>query len=242
MSNILFIFEGEKTEQKITENLTKYFINEHKNTIVTCAYCAEIYQLYNEISQDIDLDTFTLLKRRPANEITLEPYSRNDFAEIYMFFDYDGHSTLANDEKIEELLTVFNEETEKGKLYINYPMVESLKHINIEQNFKDSTVSAKENIKYKRLVDSEAENNYKQINSYTKEIWIELIELHIKKANFIINNDYLIPESNLTQYLIFKSQFEKYIKINNSIAVLNSFPLFLLDYYGINFISNLLRK
>jgi redox-regulated HSP33 family molecular chaperone len=52
MSNILFIFEGEKTENQIINNLTKHFINEQKNTLITCAYCAEIYQLHKEISKD----------------------------------------------------------------------------------------------------------------------------------------------------------------------------------------------
>jgi hypothetical protein len=28
MANILFIFEGERTEKQITDNLTKYFISE----------------------------------------------------------------------------------------------------------------------------------------------------------------------------------------------------------------------
>jgi hypothetical protein len=59
-NNILFVFEGERTAKQITKSLTQYFINE--NTIVQCAYCAEIYQLYRQISNDEDLDTFELLK------------------------------------------------------------------------------------------------------------------------------------------------------------------------------------
>ena len=55
-----------------------------------------------------------------------------------MFFDYDGHAPLADDEKIKELLILFNEETSFGKLYISYPMIEALKHIN---ESKDSASS-----------------------------------------------------------------------------------------------------
>lgn len=239
MSNILFIFEGEKTEKHIINNLTKHFINEQKNTLITCAYCAEIYQLHKEISKDADLDTFTLLKEKESNKDVLSPYSRNDFAEIYMFFDYDGHSTLANDNKIEDLLKLFNEETEKGKLYINYPMVESLKHIKSSEDFKSLKVKAKENIRYKKLVNSESKNEYIQVNKYTKKIWIQLINLHLKKANFIINNNYTLPLENISQFNIFQKQLEKYINIDNTVSVLNSFPVFLLEYYGILFISEL---
>ena len=242
MSNILFIFEGEKTEQFIIKNLTKYFINEQNNTLITCAYCAEIYQLYDEISKDIDLDTFTLLKKIKANKEVLAQYSRNDFAEIYMFFDYDGHSTLANDNKIIDLLNLFNEETEKGKLYINYPMVESLKHIKSIESFKDSKVNAKENIRYKELVNFESRNEYKQINNYSEKLWLQVINLHIMKANFITNDKYILPLNNISQFNIFEKQLEKYINIDNTVSVLNSFPIFLLDYYGFLFITNLIEK
>jgi hypothetical protein len=34
-----------------------------------------------------------------------------------------AHSPAANDDKIIELLDFFNEETENGKLFISYPMV-----------------------------------------------------------------------------------------------------------------------
>ena len=126
MYNILFIFEGEKTEKQITDNLTKYFINE--NLVVQCAYCANIYKLYKDIIEDEDLDTFLLLKELPNNQEIFSQYNSNDFAEIYMFFDYDGHDTIADDKKVTELLKFFNEETLKGKLFISYPMVEALKH------------------------------------------------------------------------------------------------------------------
>ncbi|MBE7647682.1 hypothetical protein [Tenacibaculum finnmarkense] len=242
MSNILFIFEGEKTEKNILNSLTKYFINEQENTLITCAYCAEIYQLYKEISKDDNLDTFTLLKEKKINKELLAPYSRNDFAEIYMFFDYDGHSTLASDKKIEELLNLFNEETEKGKLYLNYPMVESLKHIKSLENFKNSKVKAKENIRYKQKVNSESKNEFIQINKYTKDIWIQLINLHLKKANFIINDDYIVPLNNISQANVFQKQLEKYINIDSTVSVLSSFPLFLLNYYGVTFITKLISE
>jgi hypothetical protein len=101
-NEILFVFEGEKTEKQIVDNLTQYFISE--NSIIQCAYCSEVYQLYKELSADEDLDMFMILKEIPRNKEILSRYSRNDFAEIYLFFDYDGHSTLANDSKLESML------------------------------------------------------------------------------------------------------------------------------------------
>jgi hypothetical protein len=97
MSNkILFVFEGGRAEEQIVTNLQKFFVNE--NTTVKCVYGAEIYQIYKEILADEDLDIFNLLKERSQeNKEILKEYNRSDFAEIYLFFDYDGHSSLADE-------------------------------------------------------------------------------------------------------------------------------------------------
>jgi len=240
MANILFIFEGEKTEKQITDNLTKYFISE--NSVIQCAYCANIYKLYKEISDDEDLDTFLLIKELPNNKEILSKYTSNDFAEIYMFFDYDGHDTIADDKKVSELLHFFNEETLKGKLFISYPMVEALKHFSNSMLFEQLKVKAKKNIKYKHLVSTEADKELIQINKYTKEIWIQLIELHLNKMNFITNDSFSLPIQIISQYEIFKNQLLKYINIDSTVAVLSSFPIFIFEYYGQDYIFDLILK
>ncbi|MBD3724738.1 MAG: hypothetical protein IE891_08170 [Flavobacteriaceae bacterium] len=230
MSNILFVFEGEKTEAQLVNSLSNFFFNE--NVVIKCAFCAEIYQLHNAISKDNDLDTFTLLKEIPQNKEILSEFDRNDFAEIYLFFDYDGHSTLANDDDLLLMLELFNEETESGKLLISYPMVESIKHFSDKIDFKHLKVNAKENIKYKSIVNSDCDNIYQNFSKYTFEIWKFLIVNHLNKMNFIVNDDFSFPKENYNQYEIFKNQLDKYVKIDSTISVLSSFPIFLFDYYG----------
>ncbi|MGV3611560.1 MAG: hypothetical protein ACO1N0_11460 [Fluviicola sp.] len=230
MNNILFVFEGQKTENQIIDNLEKFFMNE--NLIITCAYCSTIYQVYKEILDDEDLDTFNLLKNRNQNQEILKDYDRNDFAEIYMFFDYDGHDTIADDTKLMELLTFFDEETDKGKLYISYPMVESLKHILDYDSFKDLKVKCKEKINYKNLVSQNCINILQDFTSYTYETWLKLIEAHLSKLNYIVSNTYNIPSEIITQLSLFSKQLEKYIEVDQTVGVLNSFPVFLHDYYG----------
>lgn len=230
MSNILFVFEGEKTEEQLVNSLTKFFFNE--KTLVKCAFCAEIYQLHKAISTDDDLDTFTLLKEIPQNKEALNDFKRDDFAEIYLFFDYDGHSTLANDNSLKQMLELFSEETESGKLLISYPMVESLKHLSDKADFKLHKVKAKENIRYKKIVSSECDTEYLHFSKYSKETWKKIIENHLKKMNYIVNNQFDFPTDNYSQSIIFKNQREKYINIDSTIAVLSCFPVFVFDYYG----------
>jgi hypothetical protein len=238
-TKILFIFEGEKTEKQITANLTKFFINE--NTIVTCAYCSTIYQVYQEILDDEDLDTFTLLKNRTQNQELLKDYYRDDFAEIYMFFDYDGHDIIADDNKLKELLAFFNEETDKGKLYISYPMIESLKHIIDFNTFKDLKVKCKEKINYKNLVSENCINQLQDFTNYKYETWQKLIETHLFKMNYIVNSTYSFPENSIPQLDVFLNQLAKYINTDATVGVLNSFPVFLHDYYGNKKIKELIE-
>lgn len=230
-NNILFIFEGGRAEEQIVSNLQKFFVNE--NTIIKCVFGGEIYQIYKKIVEDSDLDTFNLIKERNSEtQDILSGYNRNDFAEIYMFFDYDGHSDKADDIKLKELIDFFKEETDKGKLYVSYPMVEALKHICDYETFKDLSVKCKDNIGYKNIVHQTTLNKLSQINNYDLDTWKNLIIVHLKKANFISYDKFELPNDLISQFIIFSKQLEKYINPYSIVAVLSAFPIFLHDYYG----------
>ena len=62
--HILFVFEGEKTENQIANNLLSFFIKEEDKVVVKSAYKTDIYWLYNQIIEDDDLDIFHLLKEK----------------------------------------------------------------------------------------------------------------------------------------------------------------------------------
>ena len=238
MSNILFVFEGEKTEDQIVASFTKHVFKD--KTVITCAFCAEIYQLHRALVDDEDLDTFSLLKDIPNNKGILKDFTRDDFAEIYLFFDYDGHSTLASDNALFEMLDIFDEETDLGKLYISYPMVESIKHFSEELDFKNLKVEAKKNIKYKKLVSEEADKKYLQFSKYTIEIWKLLIINHLSKMNFIVTDEYFLPNESSPQRDIFKNQKVKYIDKDSTISVLSGFPVFMFDYFGFTKFSKII--
>ena len=110
----LFIFEGAKTEDKLVEKLERNFLgNRHA---IKCVFDAEVYQLYRTIKEEkeFSIDIVSLLKDRTAeNAEILKDYNRDSFAYIYLFFDYDAHSTLADDNKIKEMLSFFNDEVSK---------------------------------------------------------------------------------------------------------------------------------
>lgn len=239
-NNILFVFEGERTEKQITDNFAPIFFG--TSTIITCAYCNNIYQLYEEIIADEDLDTFNLLKERGNNSVFLNAFSREDFAEIYMFFDYDGHDTIADDFKITQLLGFFSEETDKGKLYISYPMVESLKHFTDFVSFQHLKVNGKTNINYKNFVSESCLKELVQFKKYNIGIWKILVKAHLQKMNFIMCDIYALPDKLFFQIDIFEKQLEKYILKDSTVAVLSAFPVFIFEYYGTDYTFNMINE
>lgn len=247
----LFIFEGAKSEDKFVEKLEANFLG--KTFGIKCVFDAEIYQLYKSIkNEDIySVDIVNVLKERSKNNAEiLRSYDRNSFAYIYLFFDYDAHSSLADDDKITELLSFFDNETENGMLYISYPMVEALRHYKDMDSFRNLTVKCKrakcpyladcddrqsclEEPHYKKFVATDCRPQLCNVNSYDTAVWRELITAHLCKMNLLVNDVFELPTKLESQLTIFSRQLFKYInKRCPEVAVLSAFPLYVLDYYG----------
>lgn len=224
-NNILFVFEGKKTEPNIHKKLKKYFFDER--TIITCVFGTVIYSIYKDLKTDGYLDTFSLLKNRIED---LKKYKKKDFSEIYLFFDYESHATNYSSKKLEKLLSVFDNETENGKLYISYPMVEALKHYHSDKNFQQLTAHCSQD--YKREVNQYCEEKYIDFNQYDESIWKELIKHHLSKMNYIVADKYSYPSQIYSQIDIFNKQKEKFIDKDNKVSVLSAFPVFIYDYFG----------
>jgi len=235
---ILFIFEGERTEPQILKNLEKIFFTEGSAPLIYATYNGEIYQLWEYVKDDKLLDLVDVLKERcERNCEELKDLERENIGQIYLFFDYEGHATGATDEKIEQMLSHFDDEFENGKLYISYPMVEALK--DDASDFKSRTVPAKENIQYKNQVSKIA--NHHDIRKVDGKIWCRIISRNLKKSNFIVNRDYSEPEKHPQQDLIFDGQQEHYIKPNDTIAVLSGIPFFIVEYFDHEKLSEILN-
>ena len=234
-SIILMVFEGAKTEKQICDNLKKYFIENPDNQITIAVYGTVIYDLFNKLSSldlidDESLDVVSFLKESGKFD-NLEDISNDRIGQVYLFFDYDGHDHRATNEKISEMLELFNNETEKGKLFISYPMVEAIKHLKEGTDFKE--IIEESNSNYKQLVSQNCDQHLTNLTILTADDWDRIIQEHSKKANFIVNDEFLFPNEIIEQSEIFNNQKEKFIKPYNKVAVLASFPLFLLDYYGV---------
>ncbi|TDS92942.1 hypothetical protein [Erwinia rhapontici] len=233
---ILFVFEGEKTEHVLTKRFISEYFSSRDETIIKVSFCGEIYQLYRQLKSDpmgIEyVDIFPLLKERDPK---LEPYSRDEFSQIYMFFDYDPHASQANIESLREMLTVFSEETDKGNLFVSYPMVESLRCCNGNfEEFFSLAVHLTEVPKFKSFVDLYArKTKYNDVPKWDLNLWQEVISLNCIKANHLVNESKQFPDEHIEQGLILEKQRIK-SEEEQSVYVLNAFPLMFLSHFGRN--------
>jgi len=265
---ILFIFEGKKTEPKIYQTIKELYFRDVEDSI--CIFGSNIYGLYDYLKKyysdfkkiDYEANIIDVLKdidKKYAD--SLENIERSsDIDQVFLFFDYDFQhafhvieqhpelslsDALKNDnDKLLEMLDFFCEETEMGKLYINYPMVESLKYtkeVPDENYFSYKTTLDECHGKFKKKSeDFSAYKGYRNILLNSKDdidnvkaIWALLISQNLMKANYICNNSYRKPikKEDIAQNNIFNHQLDRYNN-QHKIAILNAFPLFLYDYFN----------
>jgi hypothetical protein len=227
---ILFVFEGLKTEPKISNCLQEHFFTDDSSSIIHNVFGSNIYSLYDVIKRDEHADVFEVLREQNILTDDLKNLDRDDVGEIYLFFDHDGHDTRADIQKISELLSTFDNETENGRLYLNYPMVEAIKETDL---LKNKTWKITKNKQYKSYV-SELDH-YNDLMRLSKDDWNKVCVRHLKKANWIVNNDYALSTKNsIEQNTIFEGQVANFIQPSNSVSILSAFPLFVDDYFQEN--------
>jgi len=244
---ILFVFEGEKIEGEIFKSIKKiFFPPSDGRTVIRASYCGEIFQLWNAVKDDADLDIVEILKERPGSDI--KNLNRGEVSEVHLFFDHDAHSRLCEspqeyNEKITGLFSIFNNEFERGKLWISYPMAEAIRHCRKNPNecFKDAQIKIAENKKYPELVGKNSDfSDIKKLNSHD---WHYLTAVNIQRAFCLVNNVHntisaysVIKEwfekNAIIVKVIHERQYEKFISVKNEVVALSPFPLFLLYYFG----------
>ena len=267
---ILFIFEG-KDDKTYFESIKRLFFPAKSDTFV-CTYNSNIYSLYTKLKahdalkEMLEVDTVSVLKEilLEKGDKTLEDIREDEVSEIYLFFDYDfqenSRTLEENNSRLSELLDYFTDETGRGKLYINYPMVESLRYTKElpDNDYWSYTVSRQRcqeekfkhqvhefsfyggNLEYLVLTIKPADDKTKiqQKTNITKTNWLHLVTMNTSKANYICNDKNEPPEEVNSQKEIYDNQLAKYVDTEEcKVAILNAFPIFLFDYFGRKIVS-----
>lgn len=237
MDKILFICEGEETERKFCNLIIDRYFIDNKKPKEYVAFGANIYSLYDEMSKDRDLDIIELIREKAKLKkdiATYEKLTMGGFDEVYLIFDYDFHAPQYSFEKILEMAEFFDNETENGKLYINYPMMESFKHFKSipDEDFNNYKISKEECLEYKKIVGDVS------CIKHFNDITLPILGIMIKQ---VLDKYGVISKKKLNNYETYLNEFSqsnllhlqnKSLSKDSKIFVLNTSILWELDYFG----------
>ncbi len=244
-----FIVEGEAREPQIIDNISKVFFSHGNFKIITLPAGENIYMLWKKLKTD-DFDTDIIEVLRESNDDIskqLDGLSREDFSEVYLFFDYDVHQTNLGREYdvdvVKQMLESFDNETENGKLYISYPMVEALR------DYKPGICGDRTNC-FVKITDIKEYKNasavravYPHFKEYDYEIWKDIIDIFVMRVSCLFGVGDTLEYENYSRKI---NPYEVYVLEENEIQVegvfvLSAFPEFLLDYFGQKLWRNCVR-
>lgn len=246
---ILFVLEGERPDLKLYRTMME--VCGVVGDTIAVVYGCNIDALYHEM---IDLgdgaDIVEILRSKyengPSNPF--DGISRSDqFSEVYLVFDYDFHdvnrSPQVLNSQLEYLLEFFDEETNHGKLYVNYPMIEAIKYTKelLDKDYYQYTVSREECRSFKSLASSFS--FYPNMDfllrgdKESRETAWELLKIqNVAKANYICNGDNVFPPANresISQREILQHQIGDYESLSDCrVSVLSSYPILMYDWLG----------
>jgi hypothetical protein len=239
MSNtILLVFEGAEREPAMFGSLKRLFLESARpGVIYTAIYDAEIFQLWQAIKTDPDLDLVGLMQERGADNI--KGICRSDVSEVYLFFDHEGHSHISMPDYhavIRDMVQFYSEETENGKIYISYPMVEAIKDCSLDmQSCFQCIAYVDENTSYK--MQSAKRSGFNNLHGLSRDDWMYLFWISLMRGKRLVSGgyDFLLTYKEyikITQRAIEVKQNLFYMLNPRCVVVLSGIPFFIIDYCG----------
>jgi hypothetical protein len=234
---ILILVEGERRDFQLMEDVLDLYGIGADHQIVS--YKTDIYFLYKNMFQGgEDPGDFDLIQHLKEHEKDVAKKNLFDerYTDILLVFDFDPQSTMFSNDKIVEMMDFFVESSDMGKLYLNYPMVESFYHMkNIpdpDYNNYVATLDELNNAGYKERVNRENRNHDYSKFAKLREECDTVIWQNINKAWYLVddgnmkkNLEVSLPDSaDILAKQIQKSQTEK------AVAVLCTCIFYIVDY------------
>lgn len=246
MSNILIVVEGKRTEPTFFKQISKVYNFKHE---IYC-FSTNIYTLYEKMkSLDFNGNLTDILIEMSTKDSDLKILNKK-YAYTYLVYDFDAHHRKTNERdisiekiitnnicKLKEMTDYFVDETDPtiGKLYINYPMMESYKDCDnfFEEEYAQKAISIMNIQRYKEIVSKRKISN-KRIDTFNKYDFNLLSKMNVYKLKYLIDNEW--TKINYDEYIDISSasnilKAEKiFVENSQMISVLNTSLFILLDF------------
>lgn len=231
---ILFIVEGDTDEPEFFKQANAVFYHQYEIEYYT--YNTSIHDLIDALFQgeelDKDIDIRRALRAKEKDPEKKE-ILKAKYTDIFLVFDMEPHYQKQYFSVIEQMLAYYCDSGKMGKLFINYPMMQSYRHINKmpDSGFIHKVATKEEVQEYKKLVGEETA--YQDVRKYDYRIFMSMCAHHLKKANYILNNSSDLMEAkefiNMDYVTLFQKQLDQWNR-NNCVYVLNTSIFWIFEY------------
>ena len=240
-----FIVEGlDRDYRFINAMVTTFFKGKYDAVTICLPADQNIYMLYKKLLEDdFETDLIELLRENSeAVKEELEGIERQSIDEIYLFFDYDIHQDNLSDgqnpiDVLEQMLDFFDNETDHGKLYLSYPMVEAL--YDYRDGYCEPATACRFSLdsidQYKSLTGTKSLHASKHLLRH--EDWRMVLSVFGLRTQCLFERDrldYSFYKNQVTAKTIFKLQ-KRFLEEDSTTFILSAFPEFLLDYFKADF-------
>lgn len=234
--NVLFVTEGSR-DARFLEKLLGQFRKGEKYEVFS--YRTSIHELLRGLitdgSIDADLD-FLLFLKESKTSVGQEDVLKHKFTDVFLVFDMDPQHHMYDSEKLMIAMEYFGDSTENGKLFLNYPMLESYRHMPnpYDEGYLGLTVGKDQiSSNYKGLAASEGSPLLADLAKIDLKLWERIITLNLTKVNVILNSQKTLPDAET--YLSFSGRkiLETQTRLLNEeewIYVLNTSLFVVVDY------------
>lgn len=232
---ILFIAEGSDDEPDIINKFMKICYPSEKYEFVICE--KNIHMLISSLKDkrghiDADLDIQKVLQENETDEKKIK-ILRDVYTDIILVFDLDPQNNITEYENIKLLLEYFTDSTNNGKLFINYPMIQSYRHIKKDETirkFCNKKVEILDCPDYKKI--SGNNSDFKYLSRYNFNTLLRILKFNIIKINYLLNGKMNLMSEDDFKKLKHVDIFNKELEfVNNGyVSVLNTIVLFVVDY------------
>lgn len=251
MIKILIVMEGERAEPNFFKTITQKFgLNAEFFAVGT-----NLYSLYSKCkSYSFECDVKDVLKELVKSKEEREKLDQK-FAFTYLVFDADLQHKVPEqrnkyidmkvlvDQNFPQLIEMakhFTNETDPsiGKLYINYPMMESYRYCD---SFSDecnlSATVPIDDVKIFKQLASAMKLSGISLDEYEKKDFANLIQMNIKRLRILSLGDlktflpYDLYQKMVKSETIAKIQWNK-VQTNHELHIINTSIFLVVDYFG----------
>ena len=191
-----------------------------------------------------DIDIRLVLRSREKDD-DRRRILQEKYRDIYLIFDFEPQHNCPHFDIVRRMMGYFQDSTNQGKLFVNYPMMQSYKDFSAlpDDSFKERSILVDKVKDYKQHISkTSCLSDPKRLQYST---FVSIAVHHLRKANWILTGEYKIPE--VENYLRWNGQdvFDKQVQLVNDerlVWILNTSVFLLVDYSPNRFFEGVKRK